>query len=168
MYQYGEDSVGFRLLLCSMDMELKRADPHSYPFYLLQGFQELICRPNADDTNIALVLERYPLAKRKARLTKVVQLDHGQHNLAVRLVLEHCRQLLCDRGVDLPLVLGPGTELMLGHPDLAHLKVLVHSCQDANAPDQVGPVNLWDREVVEDPSHHQVCELLHEEIIGLP
>ncbi len=145
IYQYGEDSVGFPLLLCSMDTELKRADPNSYPFYLLQGFQELICRPNAKETNIALVLEHYPLAKHEARLTEVVQLDHCRHDLAVRLVLEHCRQLLCDGGVDPPLVLGPGSELLLGHLDLAHLGVLVHSCQDANAPSLSSPPMLLKR-----------------------
>ncbi len=35
-------------------------------------------------------------------------------------------------------------------------------------PDQVGPVNPRDREVVKDPSHHQVYKLLREEVPGLP
>ncbi len=47
--------MGFRLLLDSMDTELKKANPHSYPYDLLQGFQELLCLPNMEETNIALL-----------------------------------------------------------------------------------------------------------------
>ncbi len=46
----------------SMNAELKRANPHPYPFDLLQGLQELFCRPDPEETNVALVLERRPLA----------------------------------------------------------------------------------------------------------
>ncbi len=171
---YEEDFKGLRLLLGSMDTELKRADPHPYPIHLSQGFQELLCHPDLEKTNIALVLERRPLAKLEARLREVIQLDHGRHDLAVWLVLQHHRQLCCDGGVIPQLVLGPGTKLVLGHLYLLHqllfedLGVLVHSPKDANAPDQVEPVNLRDRKVIKDPSHHQVRELLREEVPGLP
>ncbi len=95
------------------------------------------------------------------------------HDFAVRLILQHCRQLHSDGGVHPPLTLGPSVELMLGHLDVAHqllredLRFLVHSRQDADAPDEVGPVDLRDREVVEDPGHHQVRKLLREEVPGL-
>ncbi len=79
--------MGFRLLLGSMDTELKRADPHSYHFDLLQGLQELLRCPNLEETNIALAFQGHPLEKHKARLREVVQLDHGRHDHAVRLIL---------------------------------------------------------------------------------
>ncbi len=152
----------FRLLLGSMDTELKRADPHSYPFNLLQGHHELFHRSDLEETNIALVFEHRPLAKNEALHREIIQFGHCHHDLAVWLVLQHRRQLCCDGGVDPPLILGPGTELVLGHCDLAHqllrecLRLLIHSCQDSNASHMVGPVDLWDQDVLEDHGHHQV------------
>ncbi len=90
-YKYKQGPVGFRLPLGSMDTELTRANPHSYPSDLLQGFQEFFCRPNPEDTNIALVLERRPLAQHEARPREVVHLDRGRHDLAIQLVLQHRR-----------------------------------------------------------------------------
>ncbi len=110
----------FCLLLGSMDTELKRANPHSYLFDLLQGLQEFFRYSNPEETDIDLILERRPLAKNEARLRETVQLGHGRHDLAIRLVLQHRRQFCGDEGVLPPLVLCPRTEFVLGHLDFSH------------------------------------------------
>ncbi len=112
--------MGFCLLLGSMDTELNRAKPYSYPFDLLQGLQEFFRHPNLEETDVALVFERCPLPKHEALCRETVQLGHGCHDLTVRLVFQHRRQLCSDGGVFSPLVLSPCLELVLGHLDVSH------------------------------------------------
>ncbi len=112
--------MGFCLLLGSMNTELNRANPHSYPFDLLQGLQEFFPHPNPEETNVALILERRPFARHEALRMETVQLGHRRHDLAVLLVFQHRRQLCSDGGVFSPLVLSPCLELVLGHLDVSH------------------------------------------------
>ncbi len=62
-----------------------------------------------------MVLEQRPLAQHEARLGEIVDFDRGRPDFAVRLILQHRRQLRSDGGVFPLLTLGPSAELGLVH-----------------------------------------------------